>query len=91
MHRHAHLAQCYITGGAAQGPICNIREGQIFLSASEAIRLADRMANLIIRFAENETSQTSYEELKGSNSLDIPVEFLELCEFAQTELGVALP
>ena len=46
--------------------------------------------DLIKRFVMNECSQTSYEELKGSQSMDIPVEFLALCEFAE-ELGVALP
>lgn len=52
--------------------------------------LASRMATLIVQFVENETSQTSYAELKGSNSMDIPVEFLALCEFAE-EMGVKLP
>src|SRR5712671_6869792 len=44
---------------------------------------AERMWELIRRFVENETSQTSYAELKGSQSMDIPVEFLALCEFAE--------
>jgi hypothetical protein len=93
MHRHTHSRQCYDDPGPGHGKpftVCNIPEGQIFLSAAEAIRLADKMANLLVRFAENETSQTSYAELRGSNSMDIPVEFLNLCEFAETELGVKL-
>jgi hypothetical protein len=46
--------------------------------------------DLIKDFALNETSQTSYAELKGSVSMDIPCEFLALCEFAE-EMGVKLP
>ncbi len=49
-----------------------------------------RMWQLIRAFVENETSQTSYAELRGSNSMDIPCEFLALCEFAE-EMGVKLP
>lgn len=49
-----------------------------------------RMWDLIRSFVEHETSQTSYAELKGSQSMDIPVEFLALCEFAE-EMGVKLP
>ena len=49
-----------------------------------------RMLKLIRDFVLCETSQTSYEELKGSQSMDIPVEFLALCEFAE-EMGVKLP
>jgi len=52
---------------------------------------AERMWELIHAFVLNETSQTSYAELKGSQSMDIPVEFLALCEFAQEEMGVTLP
>jgi|GEM_PF-5114943 len=51
---------------------------------------APRMWNLIRRFVECECSQTSYADLKGSQSMDIPVEFLALCEFAE-EMGVNLP
>jgi hypothetical protein len=51
---------------------------------------APRMWRLIRDFALCETSQTSYAELKGSQSMDIPVEFLALCEFAE-EMGVKLP
>lgn len=46
--------------------------------------------DLIKDFAMNECSQTSYAELKGSVSMDIPCEFLALCEFAE-EMGVKLP
>jgi len=49
-----------------------------------------RAKDLITRFAMNECSQTSYAELRGSQSMDIPVEFLALCEFAE-EMGVKLP
>ena len=51
---------------------------------------AERMFKLISDFVECECSQTSYAELKGSQSMDIPVEFLALCEFAE-EMGVKLP
>ena len=51
---------------------------------------AEKMWDLIRDFVECEVSQTSYEELKGSQSMDIPVEFLALCEFAE-EMGVKLP
>jgi hypothetical protein len=50
----------------------------------------ERMWTLIRAFVLNETSQTSYAELKGSQSMDIPCEFLALCEFAE-EMGVKLP
>jgi hypothetical protein len=48
------------------------------------------MQDLIRRFVENEISQTSYAELRGSQSMDIPCEFLALCEYAEEELGVVL-
>jgi hypothetical protein len=51
---------------------------------------AAHMFKLIREFVLNETSQTSYAELKGSQSMDIPCEFLALCEFAE-EMGVKLP
>jgi hypothetical protein len=51
---------------------------------------AERMFALIRAFVLCETTQTSYAELKGSQSMDIPVEFLALCEFAE-EMGVKLP
>lgn len=51
---------------------------------------AERMWTLIRAFVMNETNQTSYAELRGSQSMDIPVEFLALCEFAE-EMGVKLP
>lgn len=51
---------------------------------------SERMWELIRRFVLNEVSQTSYAEVKDSQSLDIPVEFLALCEFAE-EMGVELP
>lgn len=49
-----------------------------------------RAKDLVKEFALCECSQTSYAELKGSQSMDIPVEFLALCEFAE-EMGVKLP
>jgi hypothetical protein len=52
---------------------------------------AEKMWDLIRDFVMNETSQTSYAELKDSQSMDIPVEFLALCEFAEEEMGVKLP
>lgn len=51
---------------------------------------AQQMWTLIYRFVMNETSQTSYAELRGSRSMDIPVEFLALCEFAE-KMGAKLP
>ena len=48
------------------------------------------MFKLIRDFVLCETSQTSYAELCGSQSMDIPVEFLALCEFVE-EMGVKLP
>jgi hypothetical protein len=56
----------------------------------QLVNEAERMWELIRRFVENETNQTSYAELKGSTSMDIPCEFLALCEFAE-EMGVKLP
>ena len=50
----------------------------------------ERMWTLIRAFVLNETNQTSYAELRGSQSMDIPCEFLALCEFAE-EMGVKLP
>jgi hypothetical protein len=50
---------------------------------------AERMWALIVAFVQNETSQISYAELKDSQSMDIPVEFLALCEFAE-EMGIKL-
>jgi hypothetical protein len=51
---------------------------------------ADHMWRLIRRFVECDASRDAYAELKGSQSMDIPVEFLALCEFAE-EMGVKLP
>jgi hypothetical protein len=62
----------------------------VYKKAVEARVKNARMFRLIKAFVECECSQTSYAELKGSQSMDIPVEFLALCEFAE-EMGVKLP
>ena len=61
-----------------------------FKAAQNEAKDGRRAKDLIKRFAMNECSQTSYAELRGSQSMDIPVEFLALCEFAE-EMGVKLP
>lgn len=61
-----------------------------FEAAQNEAKDGRKAKDLIKRFALNECSQTSYAELRGSQSMDIPVEFLALCEFAE-EMGVKLP
>jgi hypothetical protein len=61
----------------------------VYAKAVQARVQNAKMFKLIRDFVLCETSQTSYEELKGSQSMDIPVEFLALCEFAE-EMGVKL-
>lgn len=61
-----------------------------FEAAANEAKDGRRAKDLIKEFAMCECSQTSYAKLKGSQSMDIPVEFLALCEFAE-EMGVVLP
>ena len=61
-----------------------------FEAAANEAKDGRRAKDLIKSFVMNECSQTSYAELRGSVSMDIPIAFLALCEFAE-ELGVKLP
>lgn len=68
----------------------DVNDGSEYEGNAKLIANSGRMWELIKNFVECECSQSSYAELKGSQSQDIPVEFLALCEFAE-EMGVKLP
>ena len=61
-----------------------------FVEAQTLKEENERMRKLICAFVLCECSQASYAELRGSQSMDISVEFLALCEFVE-EMGVKLP